>query len=118
MGIVIMSGHNYWECQKKGEGELMPSNSDHDLAARLGRLLAELEAAKRSRPRRGRGRPDTGIRSGYARVEAYIPVDIRDALDRLADRRETRTGKSTRRADVIRDALVRYLREHLPEAGI
>ena len=66
---------------------------------------------------RGRGRPDLGIRSGYARVEAYIPADVRDALDRLADRRETRTGKSTRRADVIRDALVAYLREHLPEAG-
>ena len=95
----------------------MSSNSDHDIAARLGRLAAELEAAKHSCPRRGRGRPDLGIRSGYARVEVYIPADVRDALDRLADRRETRTGKSTRRADVIRDALVAYLRKHLPEAG-
>lgn len=68
-------------------------------------------------PRPGAGRPDTGIRSGYARVDVYIPPDVRDALDRLADRRETRTGKSTRRADVIREALVMYLREHLPEAG-
>jgi len=40
----------------------------------------------------GPGRPDTGIRSGYARVESYIPTDVRDALDRLADRRETRTA--------------------------
>jgi hypothetical protein len=97
---------------------MMSPNNDHDIAARLGRLVAELKAVKPGRPRRGRGRPDTGIRSGYARVEAYIPVDVRDALDRLADRRETRTGKSTRRADVIRDALVMYLREHLQEAGI
>jgi hypothetical protein len=71
-----------------------------------------------SPPGTGRGRPDTGIRSGYARVEAYIPADVRDALDRLADRREVQTGKSTRRADVIRDALTEYLRKHLPEAGL
>jgi hypothetical protein len=67
-------------------------------------------------PRPGAGRPDTGIRSGYARVEVYLPADVRDALDRLADRREVQTSKSTRRADVIRDALVAYLREHLPDA--
>jgi hypothetical protein len=57
-----------------------------------------------------------GIRSKYARVEVYLAPDVRDALDRLAGRRKTQTGRSTRRADVIRDALVRYLREHLPEA--
>jgi hypothetical protein len=51
-------------------------------------------------------------------VEAYIPADVRDALDRLADRREVETGESTRRSDVIRDALVAYLREHLPEARL
>jgi metal-responsive CopG/Arc/MetJ family transcriptional regulator len=69
-----------------------------------------------SRP--GPGRPDTGIRSGYVRVEVYLPAGIRDALDRLADRREVQTGKSTRRADIIRDALMSYLRQHLPEAGL
>ena len=68
--------------------------------------------------RPGPGRPDTGIRSGYARVEVYLPADVRDALDRLADRRETRTGKSTRRSDIIREALVMYLRKHLPEARL
>jgi len=68
--------------------------------------------------RSGPGRPDTGIRSGYARVEAYIPTAVRDALDRLADRRETRTGKKTRRADIIRDALTEYLRKYLPESGL
>jgi hypothetical protein len=67
---------------------------------------------------RGRGRPDKGIRSGYARVEAYIPSDIRNALDRLADRREVQTGESVRRTDIIRDALVAYVRDHLPEAGL
>jgi metal-responsive CopG/Arc/MetJ family transcriptional regulator len=51
-------------------------------------------------------------------VEVYLPTDVREALDRLADRRETQTGKSTRRSDLIRDALVAYLREHLPEAGL
>jgi hypothetical protein len=64
------------------------------------------------------GRPDTGIRSTYVRIEAYIPVEVRDALNRLADRREVSTGKSTRRSDIIRDALVAYLREHLPEVRL
>jgi hypothetical protein len=96
----------------------MSPNSDHDIAARLERLAAELEATKRSRPRRGQGRPDTSIRRDFVRVETYIKPAVRDALDRLADRREVQTGKSTRRADVIRDALVSYLREHLPEAGL
>jgi hypothetical protein len=49
-------------------------------------------------------------------VELYLPAGVRDALDRLAGRREVQTGKSTRRADVIRDALVAYLREHVPDA--
>jgi hypothetical protein len=65
---------------------------------------------------RGPGRPSQGIRSGYARVEVYLPTDVRDALDRLADRQQQKTGQSTVRADVIREALVAYLRTHLPEA--
>ena len=69
-----------------------------------------------SRP--GPGRPGQGIRSGYARVEVYLARDVREGLDRLADRRETQTGKKTRRADVIRDALAEYLQKHLPEAGL
>lgn len=80
-------------------------------------MLPAKRQAKSPTPR-GRGRPDKGIRSGYARVEAYIPADIRNALDRLADRRQVQTGASVRRADVIRDALVAYLREYLPEAGL
>jgi len=51
-------------------------------------------------------------------VEVYLPADVRDALDRLADRHEVQTGKTTRRVDVVREAVIAYLREHLPEAGI
>ena len=80
--------------------------------------MPSIKRQTKSPPRPGAGRPDTGIRSGYARVEVYLPADVRDALDRLADRREVQTGKSTRRADVIRDALTEYLRKHLPEAGL
>jgi hypothetical protein len=65
-----------------------------------------------------RGRPDTGIRREYIRVEVALPPAVYDAVARLADRREVQTGKSTRRADVIRDALIAYLREHLPDAGV
>jgi hypothetical protein len=96
---------------------MMTSNHDH-VSAALARLVAYLQSATPSRPRRGRGRPSRGIRSGYARVEAYIPADVRDALDRLADRREVEKGKSVRRADVIRAAVVEYLRRELPEAGL
>jgi hypothetical protein len=71
----------------------------------------------KSSSHRGPGRPSQGIRSGYARVEVYVPTDVRDALDRLADRQQQQTGETTVRADVIRAALVAYLREHLPEAG-
>ena len=72
----------------------------------------------KSPPHRGPGRPSQGIRSGYARVEVYLPVEVRNRLDRLADRREQQTGQTTQRADVIREALVEYLQKHLPEAGI
>jgi len=87
----------------------MPMSHHDDFAERLNRLRAQLRAAMPSRPRRGRGRPDLSIRSGYARIEAYLPADVHDALDRLVDRREVQTGKSTRRADVIRDGLTEYL---------
>jgi hypothetical protein len=79
--------------------------------------MATPQRQKKSPPHRGPGRPSQGIRSGYARVEVYLPTDVRDALDRLADRQQQQTGETTVRADVIRAALVAYLREHLPEAG-
>ena len=77
--------------------------------------------AKRQKKRAsqsGPGRPSQGIRSGYARVEVYLPTDVRDSLDRLADRQQQKTGQTTVRADVIREALIEYLRKHLPEAEV
>ena len=80
--------------------------------------MATPQRQNKSLPHRGPGRPKPGIRSGYARVEVYLPVNVRDGLDRLADRREQYTGQTTQRANVIREALAEYLRKHLPEAGI
>jgi hypothetical protein len=71
---------------------------------------------KKSPSHRGPGRPSQGIRSGYARLDVYVPSHVRDGLDRLADRQQQQTGETTVRADVIRQALAAYLREHLPEA--
>jgi hypothetical protein len=48
----------------------------------------------------------------------YLEPDVRTALDRLAAVRQRRMGKSTCRADVIREALTDYVREHVPEAGV
>jgi hypothetical protein len=76
-----------------------------------------LKRSQKRRLRPGPGRPDSGIRSGYARVEVYLPAAVKDGLDRLADRRETQTGISTRRAHLIREALATYLQTHLPEGG-
>jgi hypothetical protein len=71
-----------------------------------------------SPPPRRRGRPSQGIRSGYKRVEIAFPPAVHEAIARLADREQMRTGKTTRRADIVREAVVAYLREHLPEAGL
>lgn len=60
--------------------------------------------------RKGPGRPSQGIRSGYVRVEVYLPPDVRQGLDRLVRRRAHQTGQSTHRSDVIREALAMYLR--------
>lgn len=72
---------------------------------------------KKRSSHRGPGRPSQGIRSGYARLDVYVPTDVRDGLDRLADRQTQHTGETTVRADIIREALADYLRKHLPEAG-
>jgi Arc/MetJ-type ribon-helix-helix transcriptional regulator len=51
-----------------------------------------------------RGRPSTG-RNDHKAVTVYLsPADIA-ALDRLADRRTVRTGKSTSRSDLVREAV-------------
>jgi hypothetical protein len=67
--------------------------------------------------RRGPGRPSQGIRSEYTRVEVYLPTDVFEGLDRLTSQRQHQAGKTTYRADIIREALAAYLRQHLPQAG-
>lgn len=69
-------------------------------------------------PSRRRGRPDQGIRSGYKRVEIALPPAVYEAIARLADRRQVESGRTTRRADIVRTAVIEYLRKHLPEAGL
>jgi hypothetical protein len=73
---------------------------------------------KKRQRRPGAGRPDTQIRSTHVRVEAYVPPAVRDAVARLADRRQVATGEFVSRSDIVRAALTEYLREHIPEAGI
>jgi hypothetical protein len=68
-------------------------------------------------PRR-RGRPDQGIRREYRRVEIAFPPPVYEAVARLADRRQVQTGKTVRRADIVREAVAEYLRRELPEAGL
>jgi hypothetical protein len=64
--------------------------------------------ASQSKP----GRPDTGIRSGYARLDVYVSPDMREALDRIADRQSQHTGQTVTRTDVIRAALEAYVAQH------
>ena len=65
-----------------------------------------------------RGRPDRGVRRTYQRVEVAFPPDVYEAVARLADRRQVESGKTVRRADIIRLAVLEHLRQHLPEAGL
>jgi len=84
-----------------------------DVPAALDRLANQVNSPRPCR--KGPGRPSQGIRSGYVRIELYVPPNVREGLDRLAGLRETQTGRSTPRADIIREAITTYLREHLPE---
>jgi hypothetical protein len=86
-----------------------------DITARLDRLVqqAKLQLLGMRQPKRP-GRPSWGIRAGYVRTEIYLSPDVRDALDRLATRREAQTGHSTSRADVVREALAAYVQMHSP----
>jgi hypothetical protein len=85
----------------------MPPSYRPDVAAALDRLASPVNSP---RPRRkGPGRPSQGIRSGYIRVEVYLPPDVCEGLDRLVSRRAHQTGQSTHRANLIREALAMYL---------
>jgi hypothetical protein len=99
---AILPGHNYPDTPNVVEHNPMPPSPRR----------------KKTPPPRGPGRPDQGIRSGFVRVEIWLPREVRDGLDRLVDRRERQTSESTTRADVIRESLSEYLRQHLPDAKI
>lgn len=86
----------------------MPPNPRSDVAATRDCLVSHVNSS--CSRRKGPGRPSQGIRSGYVRVEVYLPPNVREGLDRLVSRRAHQTGQSTHRADVIREALVMYLR--------
>jgi hypothetical protein len=59
---------------------------------------------------RGPSRPSQGIRSEYARVKVYLPTNVRDGLERLADWQGQRTGQST-------VGLMSFARRWLPTCG-
>ena len=67
---------------------------------------------------RKRGRPDSGVLAGYVRLEVYVPIKLREALDRAADREQQRTGKATTRADVVRRAMREFLDRELQALGL
>jgi len=93
----------------------MPAKKRRDIANEPGEVVRQL----RSTPRReGPGRPDTGIRQKFTRLEVWIDPAVHDALAWLADKTELRTGQKTKRSDIVRDALLAYVREHLPEARL
>jgi hypothetical protein len=94
----------------------MPPTHHAEIAARLDRLVQQAKVQLLTRQPKGPGRPSQGIRAGYIRTEIYLSPDVRDAIDRLADRRERQTGRSTCRADVVREALAVYVRTHSPES--
>jgi Arc/MetJ-type ribon-helix-helix transcriptional regulator len=60
-----------------------------------------------------RGRPPTSRSSDRPVTVSRPPEDIA-ALDRLADRRTVRTGKSTSRTDLVREAVKKLLEAEFP----
>jgi hypothetical protein len=92
----------------------LPDNEDiESRLARLARLTAELQAARASRPRRGRGRPtQLAIRKNYCRFEVYLQPEMLVALDELAADMQQRTGTAIWRGDLVRTAIEEYLNRH------
>jgi hypothetical protein len=90
----------------------MLSISHNDITDRLNHVLNQLQSASARRERRRPGRPNQHIRGTYKRLDIYLPPDMVSDIDRIAATRETRTGCSAPRVDVIRDALAAYIRDH------
>jgi Arc/MetJ-type ribon-helix-helix transcriptional regulator len=57
-----------------------------------------------------RGRPARGILETHQQTTLYLPPELLHALDRQADREQQATGRYTSRADVMRAAIVQYLK--------
>ena len=95
----------------------MASPNSEDVESRLAhlaRLTAELQVARASRPRRGRGRPtQSAIRKNYCRFEVYLRPETLDALDEIAAAMQERTGTMICRGDLVRAAIEQYLQQAL-----
>ena len=64
---------------------------------------------KRTPPAK-RGRRARGILETHQQTSLYLPPELLQALDRQADREQLATGRFTSRADVIRAAIMQYLK--------
>lgn len=115
--MIFLSGRNMYHVNVRCES-VLPNNEDvASRLARLARQAAERQAARASRPRRGRGRPtQLAIRKNYRRVELYVEPETLVALDELAADMEERTGAAVCRGDLIRTAVEQYLRQTLRRA--
>lgn len=57
-----------------------------------------------------RGRPDTGVLATHQQISLYLMPALIEAVDQAATEEETETGRRTSRADVIRAAILEYLK--------
>jgi predicted transcriptional regulator len=57
-----------------------------------------------------RGRPKKGIMDTHQQVSIYLKPELITALDQQAEREEQQTGRHTNRTDIIRMAIVQYLK--------
>jgi hypothetical protein len=89
----------------------MPTKKHRDIANEPREVVRQLRATPR---REGPGRPDTGIRQKFTRLEVWIDPAVHDALAWIADRTELRTCNglitSSARLDYIADSGLHYLR--------
>jgi hypothetical protein len=83
---------------------------------RLDRLTQELEAETHeglptnTTPPKRKGRPPKGMNQ-FQQVNIYMPPAMITALDRRVDQEILRTGRNVSRADLIREAVAKYLED-------